>query len=286
MRICYLLLVHHKFEQALRLMRRLAGRNSAFAIHIDAAADPRAAAAFRLALQPYEARFAVPVRASWGSYFQALAIMRVLQAAVEGPPADRYCLLSGQDYPLASLRDIEAFFARHPDSEFAENTSLDPTDAGAPGWSAFYRLRRYHVWTGGRRHTLPLLRKRMPPMPMFHGSTWWALTRSAVVHVVERFRSDECLRRYLRHGFLVDEMYLPSILGNSVYAGRITGSNLTYASWSPTSGPHPTVLTMADLPALLSSGKLFGRKFDDAVDARVLDELDRAAASEPAVAGS
>jgi hypothetical protein len=43
----------------------------------------------------------------------------------------------------------------------------------------------------------------------------------------------------------------------------------------PAGAPNPRTLTSADLPALESSGAHFARKFDPAVDAAVLDALDR-----------
>jgi hypothetical protein len=67
---------------------------------------------------------------------------------------------------------------------------------------------------------------------------------------------------------------------SSPLRSRVAGHNLTYAEWTPTSGPHPKTLGMEDLPSLQSSSKLFARKFDADVDSVVLDELDRRHAHE------
>jgi hypothetical protein len=45
-------------------------------------------------------------------------------------------------------------------------------------------------------------------------------------------------------------------------------------------------LTLADLPSLLASEKLFARKFDETVDADVLDALDAQALRETAAVRS
>ena len=105
MRICYLVLVHHKFDQAARMIRRLAGSDCGFVLHIDRNADPEAMQRFRADLRSIDGIvYARNVRVRWGGYAQALAIMRSIQAAVDRPERyDRYVLLSGQDYPIVGL---------------------------------------------------------------------------------------------------------------------------------------------------------------------------------------
>jgi hypothetical protein len=73
---------------------------------------------------------------------------------------------------------------------------------------------------------------------------------------------------------------VPTLLMGSPFRSRVAGHNLTYAKWTPTSGPHPKTLGIEDLPSLESSSKLFARKFDADVDSTVLDELDRLHAHE------
>lgn len=276
MRICYLVLVHHKFEQALRMVRRLAGPDSGFVFHIDTSADSTCVASFRAELQSFKpVVYAPSVKSRWGSYRQALAIMRCVQAAVrQMEPFDRYVLLSGQDYPIAGRAEITEFFSKHPDTEFLEAFPQDVTDAAVPGWSPYYRFRRHHIWIGERRLHVPVLRKGVPPIPIFHGSTWWALTRAAAVYIADQFDSNRRLKRYLRTGFLVDEVYIPTLIMGSPFSSRVAGSNVTYAEWTPTSGPHPKTLRTDDLDGLLASPKLFARKFDLAFDESLMNELD------------
>src|SRR6202050_4984024 len=276
MRICYLLLVHHKFDQALRLMRRLAGEDSSFVLHIDNAADAADAGAFRAQLECFKpVLYAQRVRAQWGAYGQALAIMHCIQAAVRQlEPCDRYVLLSGQDYPIKDRAQITEFFAEQPEKEFIEAFPRDVSDAAASGWSPYYRFRRYHFWVGGRHWSVPALRKGPPPLPIFHGSCWWALTSPTVAYIAEHFDLNRQLRRYLRTGYLVDEVYIPTLIMASRFSARVVGENVTFAEWTPTSGPHPKTLRIGDLGQLLNSRKLFARKFDADVDESLLDELD------------
>jgi hypothetical protein len=275
-KICYLVLLHQKFDQALRMIRRLAGPDCGFIIHIDASARLSAVQAFRKDLESLPVVYTQRVSSRWGSYRQAMAIMHCIQAAVgRMEPFDRYVLISGQDYPIAPRARLFEFFESNPRAEFIEAFPLDVTEADSAGWTPYYRFRRYHIWIGQRHVALPFVRKPLPPLPIYHGSTWWALTRAALLYVAAQFRSDRSLQSYLQTGFLVDEVYVPTLLMASSFASRIEGSNVTFAQWTPTSGPHPKTLQMGDLEELLSSSKLFARKFDASLDGSLMDELDR-----------
>jgi hypothetical protein len=96
-----------------------------------------------------------------------------------------------------------------------------------------------------------------------------------VTYVAEQFVSNRSLRRYLRTGFLVDEVYVPTLIMASKLATKVAGSNVTFAQWTPTSGPHPKTLGIDDLQELLTSPKLFARKVDARADESLLNELDR-----------
>jgi hypothetical protein len=268
-------LVHHKFDQALRLIRRLAATDCRFVLHIDSAADADDVSAFRGELEPLNPVYARSVQSTWGSYRLALAVMRCVQAAVRQlEPLDRYVLLSGQDYPISAPARITKFFSTHPDKEFIEAIAQDVNDPDVPGWSPYFRFRRYHLWIGNRHLRLPYLRKGTPPLPIFHGSTWWALTRNAMVYISDQFDSNRRLKRYLRTSFLADEAYIPTLMMGSPFASAVMGHNLTFAKWTPNSGPHPKTLIIDDLAELLSSSKLFARKFDALVDETVMNKLD------------
>lgn len=276
MRICYLILVHQKFDQALRMVQRLNWGDPGFIFHIDSAVDSLVVAAFKAQLQGYKrVSYARRVRSRWGGYPQALAIMHCVQtAATQIEAFDRYVLLSGQDYPIADRANFEALFAKNTNAEYIEAYPQDVMDDSVEGWSPYYRFRRYHVWIGNRHIKIPILRKGLPPLPIYHGSTWWALTHSAISYLAKEFDSNRALRRYLLTGFLVDEVYVPTLIMASPLALNVVGENVTYAKWTPTSGPHPKTLRIDDLNELLNSKKLFARKFDATSDQAILDTLD------------
>ena len=79
--------------------------------------------------------------------------------------------------------------------------------------------------------------------------------------------------RFFEHVFVPDELFFQTIVMNSELRDTVENDDLRYLDWSRE--PAPVVFTRADLPALLGSGQLFARKFDETVDSDVLDVLDR-----------
>ena len=100
-------------------------------------------------------------------------------------------------------------------------------------------------------------------------------TTGAVAYVVDQFKSNRVLRRYLRSAFLVEELYIPTLMMSSPFSKKVACADVTYTKFTPAYGPHPKILTATDFDALMASPKLFGRKVDSAVDVSILDMLDK-----------
>ena len=92
----------------------------------------------------------------------------------------------------------------------------------------------------------------------------------------------ECLELAARHKNLArhyapvrlaDESYFQTLLVNHSSL-KLKNQTLHYIDWSR-GGPNPKTLTVDDLEPMIASGRHFARKFDEQVDAVVLDELDR-----------
>lgn len=277
MNICYIVLLHHKFDQAVRMIRCLSGLNIVFVVHVDASVAQIQYRQLKTDLTPYNVIFAKRERAKWGSYKAVRAIGSCIQSLISsGAPFDRCVLISGQDYPIRSNEDIISFFRANPKDEFIEAFPLDISVAKDKSWTPYYRFMRKHVWIGNRKRTIPFLRNRQPDFPLFHGSTWWALTREPIIHINNELSSDGKFCKFFKTGFLVDEAFIPTLLMNSPFAASIVGRDVVFAEWTPTSGPHPKVLLASDFERLISSNDLFARKFDAAIDVKILDMLDAA----------
>ena len=103
------------------------------------------------------------------------------------------------------------------------------------------------------------------------GDGWHVLTREFCEWAVTAPVAQECLR-WFRHVKHPHESWYQAMMMASPFAGTVDGDNKRLIKWVANSG-NPQVLTSADLPELEASPAFFARKFDETVDADVLDRL-------------
>lgn len=72
------------------------------------------------------------------------------------------------------------------------------------------------------------------------------------------------------HTRCADELFLQTILMNSVFKDNITGDNLRYVDFKR---GKPYVWRKEDIDELLSAPGIFARKFDEQIDSVIVDEI-------------
>ena len=277
MKCAYLLLVHNNPGQLKRLMGKLAGADTDIYIHVDHKAS---LPLFQEELKDFRVSFVQKrVNVHWGGYSLIQATLNGFREIIDaGIEYDRITLLSGQDYPIKSRQFIRDFFAAHPGKAFMLFESIENE------WKeALPRLNRYfltdHPFPGST--TLEgwinsWLPARKPPANLvFVGrSQWFSITLAQVKFIWETLNANRKLVAYLRYTWGSDEFVFQTLLYNSVFRSEMVNDNLRYADWS-SGGASPRILRKEDAAALSASKALFARKFDEAVDAGILDELDK-----------
>lgn len=295
MRLAFVVLAHRAPDQVARLITALRDPASRIYLHIDSRAD---LAAFSRAIEGADVILRRRPTRWGGPELVDVVLDGLAQSLTDG--CDYVLLISGQDFPLRTPREMTAFLGGTPDRSYIEHWSL-PYD----GWRLAGRDRTdfYTFDFLGRRETcIPagedvshlswsgrllnrLLRLRTigkPPRrtPAYvrpvGGSQWLNLSRSAVQHIVQFTEDHPDYRHYHEHTLAPDELFFHSLLLGTDFADEheIVNDNLRYMVWPPGAAPHPRVLTMADLPAMRSSHALFARKLDADVDAALLTELE------------
>ena len=287
MKIAYLILAHGSPKHLARLVAALSSSSADFFIHVDRKSDILPFAA----IQGQAIRFTdtrIPVY--WGDFSIVEATLTLLKAALDfNTKFERFVLLSGADYPVRTSAYIEAFFEGNADVEFMNLVEM-PCDAAGkpisrlttykfgPQDSAVHRLARKALV---KLKVLP--RHRDPQVYLegltpYGGSTWWALTRGAVQHVIDFTGSKRGVVDFFKNTVCPDESFFQTILGNSSFREKIR-RNLTFADWSE-GGKSPRFLTPSDFDLLQASPEfpasdiygpgeiLFARKFSDDSDIR------------------
>ncbi len=211
-----------------------------------------------------------PVRTAWAEFSLLEASVLALKDCLPFNPR-WITLLSGADYPLRSREDVERDLAEADADAYLAIEPIDP-----PRF-----LRHWQEICAGRYLKSPL----PPSWRCFAGSQWMTLSPKAVELLLRVHAGDQLLREHFRNTPCPDEAYFHTILGNSPEV-TLSQGNRRYVDWSR---GNPTTLAESDLPAMLASGAHFARKFDPAIDSRVLDRLDAlvppAGSREPALGG-
>ena len=205
-------------------------------------------------------------------------------------------ILSGQDYPIKSNDEIQAYLADHQGQQFMEIFPLP-----YKGWGRYDGMRRFesfHFWIRGKHLVYPPFSVRQHPTPLmktvqrlfphkkrtipgdlapYGGSSSVTLGGNAFAYVYDLLRQPlgEQLLRFFKRTNISDELFLQTLIGNSPLKDTIIGHSLVSIDWSA-GGPHPKIYSEDDFDTLIhTQDRLFARKFDIQVDARILDMLDQ-----------
>lgn len=295
MKVAFIVLAYQRPAQLARLVSVMRDPRARIYVHVDRGVR---LAPFTHALASAGGHDVVLLRrhpSRWGTAECVDAVLEGLAAAV-ADGCGYVFLISEHDFPLRPVREIVEFADHAGSRSYLEHwpvsSSLhrfhgrDRTDFYA--YTLFGR-RELCIPPGEDVHFLSVpgrirnqvLRARsslMPPRRFptyarpFAGATWWNLSRPASEHILRFVAEHPDYRRYHQHTWVPEEVFFQSILLGTDFADRyeVVGDNLRFYRWD---GVRARVLTVEDLPAIVSSGKLFARKFDTAVDDTVLARL-------------
>lgn len=224
-------------------------------------------------------------RSYWGSYNFVLATRELMKIASKNNHL-RYLLISGQDLPIISNQDIIEFFKGNKNNYIhGEKLPAYSLWAELPE-GGFERLRYYyfhdynskklmkyisaaHLLLHSFQDLLSIYRKI--PDNLYGGSNWWNLTHEAVMICLGKMY-DKAFMKPFKFSRLPDELVVQSIVYNSPKVfSTIISDDLRYIDWSL--GPTPKILINEDYDKIMTSGKLFARKFDDSIDAQIIERI-------------
>ena len=286
-----MIMAHSQPSHFGRLLEALASEWAFIFVHIDAKADikefiKQTPGGAKVLFLDANRR----VRVWWGGFSIIRATLNLLESAINfGLDFDRYCLLSGSDYPIKSMDYIAAQFAS--DKEFMRIEKMlgnTPKNSQSKRVNFFYFMDNQLSGKAGLSGVIP--RKRYARMDLYHGSQWWSLTANCVRYIIRFLRDNGDYVRFFRHVLAPDEIFFHSIVKNSPFAGALAhdferASSLTdfflsnehgchYIDWHAEGGLTPKILDAGDLDYLINSQALFARKFDENRSGRLLAKLD------------
>jgi hypothetical protein len=285
LRIAYIISAYHKPGMLARLVRHLYDSKDWFYIHYDLRSP---ATEFNWLNNEFKELRNVSLlerhKCHWGDFGHLSASLKGIgEIAAAGFQCDYSILLTGQDYPIKSVRTI-----RQRLYESGAKSFMQATPWPIPNWEkgrAIKRLENYHIHFSfpkflssmgrpfiHRKISIPLKRKLPGGLRPYFGSAYWCLDRRALKQVYEYVNANPAYVNFFKSCHIPEESFFQTILMNSPLAGEVVTQSLTYVNWRP---PWPGILTRSDLPALMESECLVARKFDADSDGEVLDLLDK-----------
>ena len=286
-----LILAHACPKQLRKLLVLLDDPRNDLFVHIDAKAafgpEVLAGVCRRSALHFIEPR----IRVSWGGVNMMRATLALLKAATPGQYA-YYHLLSGMDLPIKSQDEIHAFFDANPGREFLKLWPVEPKRAA--------RFKYYIPFPEGKHLFLTNLLNNLVKgvLMALHirinrdvdfrmASQWFSITDGFARYVLSQ---EDWLEKVFRHTGTCDEVFMPTLLWNSPFREKLYDStihqereqavntehlgNLRFIDWTRgESVRHPWVFRDDDWELLMGVPYFWARKFDERVDAAIIDRL-------------
>ncbi|THC44893.1 beta-1,6-N-acetylglucosaminyltransferase [Massilia sp. Mn16-1_5] len=280
MKQVFLIHAHKDLVQLNALLARLSDPDFVLYVHLDrkwrldpAQVDPRARQ-----IQPRR-----DVR--WGGFTQVSATLASLRQVLAAEPAfDKLLFLSAQDYPV-----LPNAVLKHTLAALRERELIDTVAIGPQGWPADYRYQYFYregsafalraacalanrcLRAAGRTRRFPA------GLQPYGGSTWWALSRPCLVHLLERVDAQPGLARFFRTVLCPDELFFQTLVMASPFAARVTAHNYRYVQWPAGNSRNPQVLVEDDLARIRASGAHFCRKLEGVKSAGLRARLDACA---------
>jgi len=287
----YLILAHNNPSQLLKLLSRLKDANSWFFLHIDIKSPIEK---FQAILENTNFNLVLVERENgkWGGLGIVKATLNGLNKICNHEVKFDYIhLLSGNDYPIVSNKVIDDFLGAHKDKIFIEYFPMPVKKWNKGGmtrlqWYNFIRIQYYNSW---KWYTLMIVNKLIAAISLFRrkfpsylkpfgGSQWWSITLPAAEYILQFVKQHPDYLRYHRQTLLPDEIFFQTILANATeewLKNNLVNDNLRHILWSkPGATKFPLFLTMDDYEDIISSGKLWARKFDMNTDTSIFDALD------------
>jgi hypothetical protein len=222
-------------------------------------------------------KFSVP----WGGRNHLLAIVDLLDRAVQSPNLKYIHILSGQDYPVKTFAEIDA----------ACDGSIYMSLTGAKAMNS-YTLEKYTTFnwfyfletiprlygpldaaSSRLQRLLGLARAPKTPLgDLYKGVVWASMPAEVCRHVLKVARSEKWLAA-LRLAYVPEEFFFQTAIMNSPYSEQVVKNNRRYTDWRFRNGSRPAVLDTNDFEKIVSSKALFMRKVDSRISRNLIDRL-------------
>jgi len=162
------------------------------------------------------------IEVNWGGFSQVQATLNLLDASLQfGEHFDRFCLLSGSDFPIKPLNEIKATL--NSEKEFIR---IDRRLHLSENHNQVDFVKNFHFIDS------PFVKTNAPPpkisrkiydkIDLYHGSSLWSLTLGCIKYIIEFIQNNHDYLQFHKHTFAADEIFFHSMVKSSPFADKIT----------------------------------------------------------------
>ena len=282
----YLILAHKNWGQLKVLLSLLDNRRNDIFLHVDKKKYPPQNVIEEIAGTPQvsDLYFVDSINVNWGSYSVIAAELILLKAAIQVDHYDYYHLISGQDLPLKTQKEIHSYFDQHQGEEFVEYADKSWMERVKKRYR-YYRFFQEQIGRENRRVLQKLERIGIRLQRAFHinrirglvfsgGPNWFSVTDEFARLVCANSKK---IKKQFRFTQCADECFLQMF---SIETGfdrksyqilhKKNSGNMRFVDWDRGS---PYTFRIDDFEDLIHSEKLFARKFDITVDAEIIEKI-------------
>ena len=277
----YLIMCHDNFQLLQKILMLLDDERNDIYLHIDKKAKGVNANEITSCVKYSTIILLNRTNVNWGGYSQIRVELMLLKEATKKEHR-YYHLLSGVDLPLKSQDEIYKFFAENDGKEFVSIDNMINRE------DYFNRIGRYHFFQdhigriiGYRSAVLEFLeslslniqeffhykRKTYVNTKIYKGTNWFSITHEFAIYLTAREKE---IRRCFGFGLCADELFLQTTIMNSSFRKNVVNDSLRYIDWER---GNPYIFSDEDFDLLMSSNKLFARKFNYSQSPEIIDRI-------------
>lgn len=241
----------------------------------------------------------------WGGISMVQMVLNCFSYIIENSiKFDWFVFISGQDYPIKPISEIEQYLENTKYDGFMKYFSLESNDAFVKQlivdryYFRYLRLPRhwriskflnriieinrhqslFRIFPGSRNANPRLGIRRFysifdKDFACYKGQFWMTLSNKCVQYLSNYFAENSSTLKYYSSCIHPDESIFQTILVNNKKL-LIKNEHLRYLEWSNENLSHPKTLDANDLDKIISSNKHFARKLDRHTNSKIFELLD------------
>lgn len=269
--IAYFILVHRFPEQFKRLFKAIYHPDNHYLIHLDKKASMDTYEDIKYFLSSFPNTFILESEnIVWGGYSMVQAELNgmsyLLRLKIKW---DFFINLSGQDYPLKSQKIIREYLTKNRGSNF-----LKIADQLAVRPETMNRIENHFTETNDGFSAKTYKRSYLKDVVPYIGGQWMILTRHCCDFICNSGEAKK-FEDYYKNTLIADESFFQTVLMNTSFAGLLIDDDKRAIIWIPDGDIklRPKTFTEDDTNFLREGNNLFARKFDDAIDSSIINNV-------------